>query len=366
MTTRQKIITGAGAVLLVVFGAAVAVRCLATPAFSEDLYQQIVGLGQRVRPNLESVEVVIPGRPHPLPFQPRSEKYTQRISRRVTYRCSTNAFGHRNGPVSGRPIPGTTRIICFGDGVTFGHGVDQGLDYPAQLQKELASRGKFEVINAGNPREKADHGVKVLERLIVPLQPAVVILDLGVNTLSGAFKAGDNETIYYPAEYENIGHVLEHSLRQMITLLQRKKIRVALIVPPLTSFFPLPEHRFTMGVIRSLGKELNVPLFDLDQAFRARERKDGLVLQMSGRLYKRQELVKFQAGRPRSLLVVETEPVRPQHIADRIYSYLDQNNATQALSIDGSLPNAAGHRLVARILARGVLDMLGSKTPQKK
>ena len=42
MTTRQKIITGAGAVLLVVFGAAVAVRCLATPAFSEDLYQQIV------------------------------------------------------------------------------------------------------------------------------------------------------------------------------------------------------------------------------------------------------------------------------------------------------------------------------------
>lgn len=359
MKTNERKLYGASAVLLALpFLGVVVVQLLTPPPFSADLYHEVVDLGPRVRPNLEQVEVVIPGRPHPLPYRPGDPGYARRIGRRLGYRCSTNAYGHRGGPVRGRPLPGTTRIICFGDSVTFGHGVDQGQDYPARLQQELDRHGKFEVINAGNPRESSLFAARALERLIIPLQPRLVILGLGLNDLTAPFQPGDNVTTYYPAEYQNIGRLVAFSLRRMIKLLRRKKIKVALIVPALNSFYPLPEHRFAMEVIRSLGPELDVPVFDMQQAFRSQQQTTGLVLKLSGRLYRHQELVKYQAGNARSLLLVQTEAVRPQHISDEIYSYLDRHHEAHALSIDGALPNPAGHRLMARILARGILKMV--------
>jgi lysophospholipase L1-like esterase len=48
--------------------------------------------------------------------------------------------------------PGVTRIGCFGDSVTWGSEVDDGLDWPGQLQERLRHRGRgdVEVLNFGN------------------------------------------------------------------------------------------------------------------------------------------------------------------------------------------------------------------------
>jgi hypothetical protein len=48
--------------------------------------------------------------------------------------------------------PGTVRIGCFGDSFTWGDEVDDGYDYPAQLQALARARGRpdVEVINFGN------------------------------------------------------------------------------------------------------------------------------------------------------------------------------------------------------------------------
>lgn len=359
MKTRMKTFLAAGAALLICAGLAATWWARRTPDFSEDLFREVVELGQRVRPDLDDQEVVIPGRPHPRPFDPRSEAHVARIQRRASYRCSTNAFGHRNGPVSGKPRPGTTRIICMGDAVTFGHGVDQGQDFPAQLQEALRPHGAFEVINAGNPVEKVSLLSAVLKRLIIPLQPRVVILSVGANEIAEVFHGKGSEIIYYPNEYQSVGAYLGSVLGDGIAQLKKKKIRVVLVIPPFTSFYPFPEHRFATAEVKALGKKLGVPVFDMGPVFREREQLDGLVLKLSGRLYRRQELIRYQAGTARSLLVVETEPVRQQHISDRVYAHLERHGEAQALSIDGVLPNAEGHRLMAGVLARGVLKIVG-------
>ena len=358
MKTRNKILLGAAASLLTCAGLAAGWWTQRTPDFTEDLYRKVPGLGHRIRPNLQDLEVVIPGRPHPRPFMAEDPAAVQAISRRASYSCSTNAFGHRNGPVSGKPAPGTTRIICLGGAITFGHGVDQGEDFPAQLQEALRPHGTFEVTNTGNPVHRVEMLAPLLERLIIPLQPRMVIISVGVNEIAATFHGKGNESIYHPAEYESVGYFIKQSLQMLIAKLRRKKIEAALVVPPMTSFFPYPEHRFVADQIKAAGKELKVPVFDIGTAFREREQRDGLVLKLGGRLYRRQELIRYRAGAARSLLVVETEPVRKQHISDRVYAYLERSGEAQALSIDGVLPNAEGHRLIADILARGVLKLV--------
>lgn len=356
MKTAIKTILWTAAAVLLVVVVVVAVRLLTRPpTLSEDIFREVPKLGMRVRPDLKQAEVVIPGRPHPLPFLHNSEEYKARITKRLTFRCSTNAFGHRGGPIAAKPTPGTTRILAYGDSITFGYGVDDGLSYPAVLQKLLDKQGKFEVINAGNPGEPSHAGARVLKRLIIPLQPHIVLICLGTNDIVNHFKRGNAETIYHPAAYDRIGYYIEGRLKEMITLLRKHKIKAGVVLPPLTSFYPFPEYRRTLDVIAAMGKKLNVPVFDLEKTFRQQERQDGLVLHVKGLT---QALVKFENSEPRQLFTVKVKKRRPLHISEEVYTFLDKQDVAQALSIDESHPNPRGHRLIAQILAEGVLKMV--------
>lgn len=343
--------------------------------FSNQITHKVVEMGMRVRPNLQRLEVVIPGRPHPPfvadfgaeqipPAAPAPARIASRrqqqalITRRLSYRCSTNAFGHRGGPVQGKPAPGTTRIICFGDGVTFGHGVGDGQAYPAVLQQLLRKQGKYEVINAGTPGLMAHLGVRLLKSFILPIKPHLVLISLGTTDMVTATPPESPKSIFYHADYQRLGTLLKYHLSQMVKLLHKHNIRVAVILPPFTSFYPFPEHRLVTDQIRTLARELNVPVLDAGAALGKQERTDGLVLKVGGRLYRDQQLVRYVSGKPRTLLSLQIEPKRTQYIADAIYRYLDQNDVSQSTSIDGVHPTALGHRLMARIAAEAVQELL--------
>jgi len=259
------------AILLVIITALAVKRAVAPPTLSEDIFREIPKLGMRVRPDLKQARVIIPGRPHSLPFLHDSPEYKARITKQITFRCSTNAFGHRAGPVQAKPAPGTTRIFNYGDSITFGYGVDDGQSYSAIMQEELARHGKFEVINAGNPGEPSHSGVRVLERLIIPLQPQVVLICLGTNDIVNQFKQGSGEEIYHPAAYDRLGLYITRNLTAMITSLRKHEIKAGVILPPLTSFYPFPEHRRTLDIVAAAGKKLDVPVFDLEKAFQQQD-----------------------------------------------------------------------------------------------
>lgn len=77
----------------------------------------------------------------PLPNQ----EYVEKVS--LTH-SQINDYGLRGGPVS---LAGKEIILCLGDSVTFGYGLDDRSTYPAQLQHylEQSHPGRYAVLNAG-------------------------------------------------------------------------------------------------------------------------------------------------------------------------------------------------------------------------
>ena len=80
-----------------------------------------------------------------------------------------------------RPADSVPAIVCFGDSLTAGFGLDPGQSYPDLLQRELDRRGyHYRVVNLGVSGDTTQDG---LERLPLALaeKPRLVVLEFGAN-----------------------------------------------------------------------------------------------------------------------------------------------------------------------------------------
>jgi acyl-CoA thioesterase-1 len=72
-------------------------------------------------------------------------------------------------------------LVCFGDSITAGYGVDPGKSYPDDLQNDLDLRGyRYHVVNSGISGNTTKDGVDRLKD-VVALHPAIVIVEFGGN-----------------------------------------------------------------------------------------------------------------------------------------------------------------------------------------
>lgn len=73
------------------------------------------------------------------------------------------------------------RLVCFGDSITAGYGLDQGESYPDALQRDLDKLGySYQVDNKGTSGATSkDAAARV--NSIVALHPAIVIVEFGGN-----------------------------------------------------------------------------------------------------------------------------------------------------------------------------------------
>jgi len=79
-------------------------------------------------------------------------------------------------PVDHRPV-----LVCYGDSITAGYGLDLDQAYPALLQRKLAGLGyNYSVINQGTSGATTKDAVAELPA-VLRLHPAVVILEFGGN-----------------------------------------------------------------------------------------------------------------------------------------------------------------------------------------
>lgn len=72
-------------------------------------------------------------------------------------------------------------IVCFGDSITAGPGIDPGHTWPDDLQADLDQRGyHYKVVNAGISGNTSKDGADRLQD-VLRLHPAIVIVEFGGN-----------------------------------------------------------------------------------------------------------------------------------------------------------------------------------------
>jgi hypothetical protein len=104
---------------------------------------------------------------------------------RVTTVSHGQSVGFRDDAFKGGP-----RVAILGDSYVFGYGVDQNETFPAQLERKLRASGRaVDVVNAGVPGYGARLERILLEKDVLPLDPALVFV--------AVFENDFEDNIYY-------------------------------------------------------------------------------------------------------------------------------------------------------------------------
>jgi hypothetical protein len=92
----------------------------------------------------------------------------------------TNHYDFRGAEFEEVQAPGIYRVAVMGDSFTFGNGIPEEARFSNRVGEAVRGRG-IEVLNFGFPGHNWDDHVKTLERRILRLRPAFVLLQWGIN-----------------------------------------------------------------------------------------------------------------------------------------------------------------------------------------
>jgi hypothetical protein len=122
-----------------------------------------------------------------LGFENKKNLDCRRLTAEYDTRVTTNQHGLRNPPLALEKPPGTTRILCVGDSMTFGKGVEDDEPFCSLLEGRLNSgppageSARYEVLNAGVVSYGTAHELRYLQLRGLRFQPDLVILQLFFN-----------------------------------------------------------------------------------------------------------------------------------------------------------------------------------------
>ncbi len=353
-----------GVILALGLIAALALRGRRPEMSSDVLFTHEGDIRPMLLADLRGAQVVVPGRPHPLPPRMEDPAYRDRIDRRLTFSVTTNSRGLRGSEVADEPAEGTIRVACLGDSVTFGYGVEDDETYPAVLAELLAAHGSYEVINAGVPSHDSRQGSLVLHHRVLPLQPDVVVLCFGLNDVAYLFERPNPDIAGFrilPHRREGVARRFRESILGLIQDARFPGASVVLLAPPVTSFYSFPDADLVGEVIGALARAERLPLVDLRALLNAEEERSGLVLETDGDL---QRVVRMRDGQREPLIEVTAAAERATRVSPEIYAYLDRTKEEMAVHFDGCHPNARGQRLIAEAVAPAVLEAVSRRPAQ--
>jgi len=135
-------------------------------------------------------------------------------------------------------LPMDTKVLAFGDSITYGYNVDKDKSYPSQLSMLLHT----DVINAGINGEMTSEGLRRLPGLLEKYKPQILIITHGGNDIlrrKSLIKAKDN-------------------IKKMIEIAREKNIHVVLVGVPMIEVLSLS----TAQIYTEIATELNVPIDD--------------------------------------------------------------------------------------------------------
>lgn len=333
---------------------------------SDEIFQSHPVLGTALRPNLSARIVIVPGRPHPVPFRPEKD-YTSRITKRAALLCSTNSHGHRGREFTLRKAPGTYRIVIAGDSIVFGIAVDDDRTFCARLEQILRAEQhakRAEVINIGVPSYNSAEVRLAVREFALKYDPDAIFVLVGANDTAEYPGHGDPRSFRLhlaEREYAQMVGTYKRELMELVKMVRSadRGIYLAFIAPPHSSFFPFPDIERVCDALEEVAVEQRVPLVDIVSMLVREERRRGVVLEQDADL---QRVVRYADGRPTVLFeATHRREGSDQWIADEVYDYLDKHDADQVCFLDGGHLTEEGNELVAQRLADvirrlGVLD----------
>ena len=142
---------------------------------------------------------------------------------------------------------GQKTIVCFGDSITAGYGLDAKDAYPVALGKLIAAKGyPYKVLNqgiSGNTTKDAVASVKA----IVALHPDVVVLEFGGNDGLRGLKP----------------EITRQNLDSVLTTLQAAHIRVLLVGITLPPNYGADYIKSFSAVFHEVATKHHVPLMPM-------------------------------------------------------------------------------------------------------
>jgi lysophospholipase L1-like esterase len=118
--------------------------------------------------------------PHPTMFwRLRSNLNAALLAEGSTFQVRSNSVGLRNDEIPFVKAPDGYRILCLGDSITYGYGVQQDETSEARLQAALRQRYPtrwVEVINGGCPGYSSYQGLEMLKRIGLQYNPDLLVI----------------------------------------------------------------------------------------------------------------------------------------------------------------------------------------------
>ena len=221
-----------------------------------------------------------------------------------------NPQGFRGALIDAAKPAGTRRIFALGDSNTFGWDVDDGANWPAQLDRLFAqSQPRTQVINAGVWGYTSFQGTRRFQELLA-FDPDVVLVSFGANdahqvTVADIDYVRQHDRIEYVTRATRrlrVAQLLVHgwdrasmtvlaaghlrprvsldeykaNLREMIASGRSHHVRVVLLTRPFVGSSSDPASWKTYApsyndATREIGRETDAPVIDVYAAFRDRE-----------------------------------------------------------------------------------------------
>ena len=168
LSARKKLAFGLVVALLLVFGLELGLRLLGFPRGVVRSFSKLWNPAAEQLPGL---------------FRPGRHRVAYPVE--LAYEVEINGLGLRGPALSPTKAPGTARVLCLGDSVTFGYYVGDADTYPARLQALLApSNPGLEVINGGCGHFSIPDEVRYFHEGLSALQPDVVVLQFCSNDVT--------------------------------------------------------------------------------------------------------------------------------------------------------------------------------------
>lgn len=273
-------------------------------------------------PNLKKAKVYVLDRPHE-PEELRNPKDLYKSNRIRKFHISTNDLGLRNIDITKKKA---FRILCVGESVTFGWGVEDEESYPAQLRTILG----VEVINAGIPSARIEQSKEWLVKNFKQMDSDLVLLSYrpdwnqrqAINNFSAAIR--NIQRIIHPTP-------------------------LGLVLSPISSFDRRGRQHAKQENQELPQKLQNVAMLDLTPIFQKQKEVSGVRLNIANNM---QQLIDVQTSDVLlefpNLPLQAGKPVLAQGI---LQAFEDNEDFHEPMIFDGGHPDAQGYRLMAEQIA---------------